>query len=119
MCTLDGPIIHCGELRIESGAAAPSLRVRCWTNDGLRCAEGGTCQPLADLAAECSIGSDCAYCVTEGYCDPTAHVCVAKHGLGAECRPSALPRCAPGLFCADAGVCSVRKPDGSDRLERT
>jgi hypothetical protein len=113
-CTLDGSTVSCGELRAGAGRQEDYTRVRCWTNDGLRCADDATCQPVIEIGAECSLALGGAYCVHAGYCDPATRACEPRLAVGVDCQPGAPTSCVGGAFCSEGGLCEARKPDGAE-----
>jgi len=130
-CTEDDGATSC------SGNGASASSGECYTNDGLRCGETETCEPLGGADAPCGRSADCAtglYCGSAATCTPQVDVgapcadlfgapdagacsshrcdavsltCVPPGVEGEPCEGSA--ECATGLTCGDGNTCAPRE----------
>jgi hypothetical protein len=126
-CTEDGASTECGGNDLSPPPG------ECYTNDGLRCGEGGTCEPLVTAGGGCQTSQECAaglYCGADatctaqgsagapcaspfgdadsttcatGRCDAATLTCGAPAGEGEACQRSS--ECASGLECDAEGRC--------------
>jgi hypothetical protein len=93
---------------VASGAACTSAQ-EC-QNLGETCrSDTMTCGQGAPLNATCTGVSDCASLL---YCDPTAHVCMARPKVGESC--ATIGSCADSSYCdMTSKLCTARKADGA------
>ncbi|MCK6572122.1 hypothetical protein L6V77_13610 [Myxococcota bacterium] len=126
-CTEDDRGLEC------SGSGASESSGQCYTNDGLRCGEAETCEPLGTADARCGSSQDCAAglhcgdaaaCTAQvdvgapcadlfdepdagacrsGRCDATSLTCAPPGAEGEPCERSAA--CETGLTCGDDDTC--------------
>jgi hypothetical protein len=110
-CTVEGGGESCsGTSPSISGAGGASnaspVNVGCYTNDGLYCSTGGTCQKPVQVGGACdSYGA----CTSTAYCDLQTRLCTAKAAVGAAC--SNFMGCVAEAYCR-ASVCEAKKADG-------
>lgn len=87
----------------SGGSGSSEATALCYTDDGVWCADSGTCEALTP------IGGACGYqdCVAGAFCD--AGQCVAQRPPGSACQDD--DECQGG-YCADTEVCTAFKGPG-------
>ena len=99
-CTEHGSSTEC------SGSGTMVGNAICYTNDGLYCADNGSCAQLS------AVGDACTYdgCVHGAYCDESG-ACAPLKSVGESC--AGWGECVDGAVCMDDGVCATPKPVGA------